>query len=94
MGLSLSDWGMGFTMKLLLSVGAIALTLTSSAHAQAAERDQQRLQLPEFMALFPDAVFGECFERLRLESLSIDPETQGVRVNLKSTAPPRAHCAR
>ena len=69
---------MGVRMKLLLSVGAIALTLTFSANAQ--RWDQQGL--PEFMALFPDPDMGTCLDILRLESLQADPQTGDFRINL------------
>jgi hypothetical protein len=58
-------------MKLLLPVGAIALTLAFSAYAEA----------QKFEALFPDPDFGRCFDLLRIESLQIDPETGSVRIN-------------
>jgi hypothetical protein len=60
-------------MKLLLSVGAMALTLTFSAYAEA----------QQFQALFPDPDMGECFGLLRLENLQveqIDPEHKSFNI--------------
>ena len=59
-------------MKLLLSVGAIALTLAFSAYAEP----------QKFTALLPDPDTGSCFGLLRLESLQIDTEKDSVRINV------------
>jgi hypothetical protein len=58
-------WVTVFAMKLLLSVGAIALTLTFSAYAEP----------PNHVALFPD--FTKCFDLLRLESLHSNGKPRG-----------------
>jgi hypothetical protein len=58
-------------MKLLLSVGAIALTLTFSAYADP----------PNHVAMFPD--FYKCFDLLRFESLQIDPQNNSVLINTR-----------
>lgn len=57
-------------MKLLLSVGAIALALTFSAYAEP----------PSHAALMPDLY--KCFDLLRFESLQTDPKTETVRINV------------
>ncbi len=57
-------------MKLFLSVGAIALTLTFSAHAEQ----------PQHVMLPPD--YYKCFDLLRLENLQTDPENDRVRINV------------
>jgi hypothetical protein len=56
-------------MKLLLSVGAIALTLTFSAYAEP----------PHHTAMFPD--FYKCFDLLRLEGLQHNYKTGEFHIN-------------
>src|SRR5215468_1831410 len=66
-------------MKLLLSVGAIALTLMfSAAHGQQ-EWNGQRL--PFYMALFPDPDQGNCLNLLRLDGLPKHPQTGDILFN-------------
>src|SRR5262245_33475698 len=57
-------------MKWLLSVGAMALTLTFSAYAEP----------PPHLALPPG--FSRCFDLLRLESLHFDPKDGIVLINV------------
>src|SRR6516165_2623419 len=57
-------------MKRLLSVGAIALTLTFSAYAEP----------PQHVVLTPG--FYKCFDLLRLESLQYDPQDNSVRIDM------------
>jgi hypothetical protein len=57
-------------MKLLLSVGAIALTLTFSAYADP----------PDHIVLPPDLF--KCFDLPQLESLKVDPKDNSIRINV------------
>ena len=56
-------------MKLLLSVGAIVLTLTFSAYAEP----------PNHLAMLPD--LDKCFDLLRLETLQTDRKDNSIRIN-------------
>jgi len=68
-------------MKILQSVGAIALTLTfSAAHAQPVQ-EWNGQRLPFYMALFPDPDEGNCFNLLQLESLPKHPQTGDILFN-------------
>jgi hypothetical protein len=57
-------------MKLLLSVGAIALTLTFSANAA-----------PDHIVLIPG--FYKCFDLLRFEPLHFDPQGNSVLIDTR-----------
>jgi hypothetical protein len=61
-------------MKLLLSIGAITLTLVFCAGNAAGQQQRQA------MIMSPDLY--KCFDLLRLESLQRDPQTNRFRINM------------
>jgi len=61
-------------MKLLLSVGALTLTLVFCAGNAVGEQERQTISMA------PDLY--KCFDLLRLESLQINPQTNNFYINM------------